>query len=1465
MIEWTGERFLPWVYADGARLHYEHLHRYAFAADLGKNKSILDLACGEGYGAFLMSQQARHVVAVDIDEQTINHAKSRYSRENLDFIKGSIVDVPIKGQKLFDIITCFEGLEHISHHDSLLSEVKRLLASDGLFIVSTPNRKVLTDELGYQNAFHLKELYLEEFKSLLGNYFKHTIFFGQKVYSGSNLWDLASEEHSHQEYRVEKTDKELSLIHSEKKSPWYILGIASDNELGSLLTGANSWLIDVSDSLVKYYSSQLSELANTVQNKDDQLRIKDGLISSLNNEIQNQSGQLRIKDGLISYLNNEIQNQSGQLRIKDGLISYLNNEIQNQSGQLRIKDGQILSLNNEIKELNNSLGTKNVQIQTLEDNIRTKGAQLYNLQIQTQQSITLKVQAKYQKVVEWVLPPNTKRRYYYELGLNGMRIILDEGWRSFFKKVKQRYTRSYNSPKKITMKLGKPGNLLSNHPNIETYIPSNFKQASNIIHKVLFLPGDEIRNPSFTSCRYRIDNIVEGLTGKGIECNVCYENIAEQIDELPTADVAIIYRAALSENVRTVIDKLKQRNVPIIFDTDDLIFDPDSAKYIDAWKTWTSSHKYEYTKSFRDTLVICDFATCTTEFLANKIRLMGKKTFVIPNTLNKIQFNVAERVISKKNRENNGKIKIGYFSGTKTHDKDFLEAAESLCEVLERYENTEFHLVGDLDLPDRYQKLSTRIIRKPFMLYPEMLEYLSQMDINIAPLEQNNPFNDGKSELKIFEPALVRVPTVASRTNSYSACIKDGKNGFLAGSKGEWIQKLVQLVESKELRKNMGLKARKDFVEKFYIDNVIDGIIEIYENIRLNYREEKIAFRPPVLISTNNINTISKNASDKPIAIAISLVRNEGDIISAWMSHICALFDVVYIVDHLSTDGTRQFLLEMAESRENIKVFSFEQMGYFQSEITNYLAEKASFEYPDSWVFPLDADEFLSIASRVEFLALIKNLPKDQILKLNWKNCIPECITEDTQFNFKNPCLIAPFQSIYYKVSIHSSCFVNNSWRFSQGSHGIIDSSGNFIKSNNQCDFVDILHVPIRSLDHFALKCSQGYLAYEALPAERKNAGQGFHWREMIDIVLKQNMLNPDQVREFAANYGQPQLYTNKGLIICNMIRDGWICAPFNIAHLETIPQFLRRYKYLELAREILNTNANRRLESFIKIVDEFDKRQSGVIVSESVPCLDRAIFKSLDLIFPPDANISGSMTNIDLLNRFNFKAFTPHETPFLSGWEGHVPFLFCLIDFFKPRRFVELGTHYGNSFFAACQISQNIQLPIECIAVDTWKGDKQAGFYGEEIFKQFKDILNKQYKSVGKYIRGTFDEAHGLFGDGSIDLLHIDGLHTYEAVSHDFNNWLLKMSDTGIVMFHDTQERGGDFGVWRFWQEVKDRYPSFEFEHEHGLGVILVGENSIKRIERLFNILKQPDYCTFVKFYFSQIGQLSPIRAPSK
>jgi len=261
-LEWTGERFLPWM--EGVQIHYEHLHRYAFAARFVKGKKVLDLGCGEGYGTYMLAREATSVAGVEIDKPTIQHARSKYIKDNLEFIEGSVLTVPIEGEKEFDIVVCFELIEHIAEQDKLLSEVKRLLKDDGLFIVSTPNKAVYTDAPDHHNPFHVKELYFEEFRSLLRRYFKHLRIFGQRIYAGSNMWSINQHKsRGYIEAVIKKEDMEFYFTEKASKEPVYLIAIASNASLKPSPSVTDSWLTDISNAFFHDYERRLAELNQT--------------------------------------------------------------------------------------------------------------------------------------------------------------------------------------------------------------------------------------------------------------------------------------------------------------------------------------------------------------------------------------------------------------------------------------------------------------------------------------------------------------------------------------------------------------------------------------------------------------------------------------------------------------------------------------------------------------------------------------------------------------------------------------------------------------------------------------------------------------------------------------------------------------------------------------------------------------------------------------------------------------------------------------------------------------------------------------------------------------------------------------------------------------------------------------------------------------------------------------------------
>ncbi|ACU54875.1 glycosyl transferase family 2 [Acidimicrobium ferrooxidans DSM 10331] len=184
-----------------------------------------------------------------------------------------------------------------------------------------------------------------------------------------------------------------------------------------------------------------------------------------------------------------------------------------------------------------------------------------------------------------------------------------------------------------------------------------------------------------------------------------------------------------------------------------------------------------------------------------------------------------------------------------------------------------------------------------------------------------------------------------------------------------------------------------------------------------------------------------------------------------------------------------------------------------------------------------------------------------------------------------------------------------------------------------------------------------------------------------------------------------------------------------------------------------------------------------------------------------------------------------PERLTEVNSWHGHIPFAFWIVEALEPSVFVELGVHRGDSYFAFCQAVKSLGLDTRCYGVDTWKGDAHAGFYGEEIYEDFSAYNREHYQDFSKPLRTTFAEAIEQFEDGSIDLLHVDGYHTYEAVRSDFGCWLPKLSERAVVLFHDIAVTDRGFGVWRFWEEIAAQYPSFGFMHSFGLGVLGVGK----------------------------------------
>ena len=230
-----------------------------------------------------------------------------------------------------------------------------------------------------------------------------------------------------------------------------------------------------------------------------------------------------------------------------------------------------------------------------------------------------------------------------------------------------------------------------------------------------------------------------------------------------------------------------------------------------------------------------------------------------------------------------------------------------------------------------------------------------------------------------------------------------------------------------------------------------------------------------------------------------------------------------------------------------------------------------------------------------------------------------------------------------------------------------------------------------------------------------------------------------------------------------------------------------------------------------------------------------------------------------------------------LGTWSGHLAFADDLISAIAPSMVVELGTHYGEAYFTFCQSVAENGFSCLCYAVDHWLGEAHAGYYSEDVFQNVHEHNARHYRDFSYLLRMSFDTALGQFADQSIDLLHIDGLHTYEAVSHDFRAWFPKVKRGGIVLFHDIAVRHSDFGVWRFWDELCSEFPeTFSFHHSYGLGVLRKPGAALPDVEVLQTLFRSsPDiqrgarrvyeiYASHLENEFSSKSGAATVQKPS-
>jgi glycosyltransferase involved in cell wall biosynthesis len=315
--------------------------------------------------------------------------------------------------------------------------------------------------------------------------------------------------------------------------------------------------------------------------------------------------------------------------------------------------------------------------------------------------------------------------------------------------------------------------------------------------------------------RYRTMHLNQQLRLMGVD-SVLAHTADPKLDELAKqAAIVIIHRAPYDPYLARLIESVHENHGMALLDTDDLIFDPAAFEWIDSpdFRDPVRVSLYrEDMRRHRQTLEACDAVMASTEYLAGRVRACGKLCWVHKNAANLELIDRSEKARQQR-RAADGKIVIGYASGTPTHNRDFGVIAPVLREVMQAHPEIELRIIGFLDLgPER--GFQERIRKYASVPWQELPDWLAQLDVNLAPLVEQNPFSQSKSEIKYMEAALVGVPTIASRTGSYAEAIRDGENGLLASEPQEWHAVLEKLMDP-GFRSRLGRAAWKDTSERY--------------------------------------------------------------------------------------------------------------------------------------------------------------------------------------------------------------------------------------------------------------------------------------------------------------------------------------------------------------------------------------------------------------------------------------------------------------------------------------------------------------------------------------------------------------------------------------------------------------------------------------------------------------------------
>lgn len=324
---------------------------------------------------------------------------------------------------------------------------------------------------------------------------------------------------------------------------------------------------------------------------------------------------------------------------------------------------------------------------------------------------------------------------------------------------------------------------------------------------ILLIDGVENIIPQCT--RYRVLNKAEQLRKHGFAVKVV--NLSDfQLSMAQNASHIIIYRSPISPELLRLCHLAKEYGKPVFFDIDDLVFDTVYTDQLSYTQGLNSVEKGNYDAGVRNygyMLENCDGAITSTNQLQEELKKYQSKVLLNRNLASDELISISSQFI-KDYSQVSDIVKIGYFSGSISHNENFELIKPAIKQLLTKYSNVQLHIVGILDIPKDMKLFENQIVTHDYVDWDKLPALISEVDINLAPLV-DSIFNRAKSEIKWIEAALVKVPTVASKIGAFSDVVIDGETGLLA-TDDQWFDKLEALVLSSDLRQKLAELAYRE-------------------------------------------------------------------------------------------------------------------------------------------------------------------------------------------------------------------------------------------------------------------------------------------------------------------------------------------------------------------------------------------------------------------------------------------------------------------------------------------------------------------------------------------------------------------------------------------------------------------------------------------------------------------------------